>query len=92
MPDRARQFADADHRAGPPDALDVAVDLRVPQRQLQAEGHRLGVDAMRAADHRRAAVLERAIAHGRRQRVEILQDDVAGLAHLERLRGVDDVR
>ena len=32
-------------------------DLGVPERQLDAERHRLGVHAVRAADHRRAAVL-----------------------------------
>ena len=37
-----------------PHPLDVALHFRVPERQLQAEGHRLGVHAVRAADHRRA--------------------------------------
>ena len=64
----------------------------VPQRQLEAERHRLGVDAVGAADHRRPAMLERALADGDGQRVQIGEDDVAGLAHLQRLRGVDDVR
>ena len=75
-----------------PDALDVAADLRVPERQLQAERHRLGVHAVRPADHRRAPMLEGALADRLGQPVEILQDDVARLAHLQRLRGVDDVR
>ena len=35
----------------------LARQLGVPQRQLQAEGHQLGVDAVRAADHRRVPVL-----------------------------------
>ena len=47
---------------------------------------------MRAADHRRAPMLERPVANRLGQRVEILQDHVARLAHLQRLRGVDDVR
>src|SRR6185436_11001143 len=61
-PDRARQLADADHLAGAPDAIDVAADLRVPERQFQAEGHRLGVDPVRAADHRRTTMLEGPVA------------------------------
>ena len=91
--DRAGQLADADHRrARASHAFDVAIDLGVPQRQLQPEGHRLGVHAVRAADHRRPPVLERR-GRGRRRSApsRSLQDEVAGLAHLQRLRGVDDV-
>ncbi len=47
MPSRARA-----------DAREVAAELGVPERQLQAEGHGLGVDAVRAADHRRVLVLD----------------------------------
>ena len=58
MPDRARHLPDRhDRRARAQDAVEVALQLRVPQRQLEAEGHRLGVHAVRAADHRRPAVL-----------------------------------
>ena len=50
-------------------------------RQLQPERHRLGVHAVRAADHRRVAVLLGA-ARGstRQQRVEAVEDQVARLA------------
>ena len=50
------------------DAVEVALQLRVPQRQLEAERHRLGVHAVRAADHRRPPVLLGALAHGLHQR------------------------
>ena len=90
--DRARQLADGDDLARPLDARHVARQLRVPQRQLQAERHRLGVHAVRAADHRRAAMLLRARPHRLHQAVQVLQDQIARLAHLQRLRGVDDVR
>ena len=67
--DRAGNLADADTaRARAAHALDVARDLGVPERQLQPERHRLGVHAVRAADHRRPAMLERAIADGGGQR------------------------
>ena len=57
-------------------------DLGVPQRQLQAERHRLGVDAVGAADHRRAPVFEGAHATASASAVEVRKDDVAGFAHL----------
>ena len=89
--DRARQLADADRRLRALDAIDRALNFRVPERQLETERHRLGVDAVRTADHRRAAMLDRAIANGVAERVEILQHEAARLAHLQRLRRVDDV-
>jgi hypothetical protein len=46
---------------------------------------------MRPADHRRMAVLLGTRADGLHQGVEVLQQDVACLAHLQRLRSVDDV-
>ena len=90
--DGTRQLPDADHGAGAPHPLDVTANLGVPERELQAEGHRFGVHAVRAADHRRAAMLERAIANGPGERLQVFQDDVARLAHLQGLRSIDDVR
>ena len=55
--DGAGDLADAHRLAGAAHAFDVAPQLRVPQRQLEAERHRLGVDAVRAPDHRRLLVL-----------------------------------
>jgi hypothetical protein len=69
----------------------LPAQLRVPQRQLQAERHRLGVNAVGAADHRRPTMLERALAHRRPERLDIAQDQRARLPHLQRLRRVDDV-
>ena len=89
--DRAGQFPDRDHVAGAQDAVEVALQLGVPQRQLEAERHRFGVHAVRPADHRRAPVLLGAGAHGVHQRGDPLDDEAAGLAHLKRLGGVDDV-
>ena len=92
MPTGARNLADADEPADAPHALDVASDLRVPERQLEPEGHRLGVHAVRAADHRRVLVLLGARTHGLGEPLEVGEDHVAGVAHLQRLRRVDDVR
>jgi hypothetical protein len=90
--DRARKLADADHLAGAPDAIDVAADLGVPKRQLQAKRHRLGVDAVRPADHRRAAMLERAVVDRFGEGREIGEHEIAGFPHLQRLRRIDHVR
>jgi hypothetical protein len=90
--DGARDLADRDRFAGAQHPVEAALQLGVPERELQAEGHRLGVDAVRPADHRRPPVLLGARAHRLHQRGEPLDDEVAGLAHLQRLRGVDHVR
>ena len=55
-PDRAGDLADGDDVAGAQHAIEIALKLRVPQRQLEPERHRLGVHAVRPADHRRAPV------------------------------------
>ena len=89
---RTGDLADADPGARAAHPLDVTVDLSVPQRQLQPEGRRLGVHPVCPANHRRSAMFERLMANGGGQPVEVLEDEIAGLAHLKGLRGVDDVR
>jgi hypothetical protein len=42
----------------------VALELLIPDRQLEAEGGRLRVHAVGAPDHRGLGVLERAGLHG----------------------------
>ena len=54
-------------------AIEVALQLGVPERELEAERHRLGVHAVRAADHRRAPVLLGARAHRLHQRRRVLE-------------------
>ena len=80
--DGAGDLADRDRltRAHEPGA--IALQFGVPQRQLQSECHRLGVDAMRAADHRRAAMLHGPECDGSGRRVEVGQQQIAGLSHL----------
>ena len=89
--DRARELADGHRLAGTAHPRHVSRQLRVPQRELQTERHRLRVNAVRAADHRRAAMLLGALPDRLHQAVETREDQVAGLAHLQRLGGVDDV-
>ena len=56
--DRARDLADSHLLGGHLEALEVALHLGVPVRQLEAERDRLGVNAVRAADLRRVLELE----------------------------------
>ena len=73
-------------------ALDRAGDVGVPQRQFQAEGHDLGVDAVRPPDHGRVLVLDRAGLDRIGKSGQQLEDDVARLDHLQGLRGINHVR
>ena len=91
-PDGARQFADRHRVTGLRHAAATTLELRVPERELDAKGHRLGMHAMRPADHRRSAMLIGPSPDGVGQRVEVRENQVAGLAHLKRQRGVDHVR
>ena len=89
--DGARDFPDRDDGPRALQPLEVALQLGVPERQLQAERHRLGVHAVRASHHRRAAMLFGPRAHGVEQTFDVLDEQVGRLAHLNGLRGVDDV-
>ena len=60
---RARELAEGDRGPGAVEPRELALQLGVPERQLQAERHRLGVDAVRAPDHRRVLVAEGALAN-----------------------------
>ena len=72
--------------------LAVAGEGGVVARQLEAEGRRLGMDAVAAADGRRVLVLDRAALQGGQQRVEIGQQQVGRLGHLDGQRRVEHVR
>ena len=89
--DRAGDRAGGDLRSRRASALPGARELGVGQRQLQAEGGRLGVDAVAAADRRRELVLEGAPLQRRQQRVDVREQDVGRAAELHREAGVEDV-
>ena len=65
---RARKLAHAHVFGGGIKAGQVALHLGVPVQQLEPEGRRLGVDAVRAADGRRVLELQRAALQHRQQR------------------------
>ena len=69
----------------------VAAALEREAGELQAEGGRLGVHAVRAADAERALELARPGDQRRGQRVRAGHDLAPGLAQLQRERGVEHV-
>jgi len=82
---------DGHHLARPVQPLEVPARLDVPHGHLQAEGRRLGVHAVGAADLQRLAVL---LGPGRddgERAVESVEDQRARLAHLQRERRIHDV-
>ena len=89
--DGARELADAHPLERARDALAAARQLERPAGELEPEGRRLGVDAVRAADLQRLAVLLGARGDGGEGAVEPGEDQRAGLADLQRERRVDDV-
>ncbi len=69
-----------------------AVELGISESELEPERHRLGMDAVAAADRRRQFVLVGTALEHRHQRLEILDEDLAGLLQLDRQAGVEHVR
>ena len=69
----------------------VAAQLERPERELAPEGDRLGVDAVGATGHRGGAVLAGSFGDGGLQRVDRIDDEVAGPHQRDRHGGVDDV-
>jgi hypothetical protein len=91
-PHSSRQLADRNDLTGSFDSFDVPRQFGVPERQLEPERHRLGVNAVRAPDHGRPPVLFSPRPNGLPQSLQEPEDHVAGLAHLQRLRCIDNVR
>ena len=89
---RARQLAERDVGPRPVEPRELPLQLRVPQRHLQAEGHGLGVDAVGAADHRRVLVAQGPLLHRLHEVEEVGADEVAGVAHQDGEGGVHHVR
>ena len=81
--DGARELADAHPLECPRDSLAAARQLEGPADELEPERRRLRMDAVRAADLQRLAVLLGARHDDREGVVEPLEDQGAGLADLE---------
>ena len=89
--DRAGELPDAHpvERAAQP--LAAAVELERPAGELQPEGRRLGVDAVRAADAERLPVLLGPGDDRCQRPLDALEQERARVAQLQRERRVDDV-
>ena len=90
--DRTAQLTHRDAFAGLAQAFLGAAELVVHQRELEAEGDRLGMDAVAAPDHRGVLERPRPFGHDRAQRRQVLQQEIAGRRHLHGQGGVEDVR
>ena len=90
-PDGAGDLADRHHVARSKHPVQIALKLGVPQRELQAERHRLGMDAMRSANHRRQPMFLGATRTASRRPAMPLTIRSACLPHLQRLRRVHHV-
>ena len=91
--DGARDLADADGRRGR--GARARCRARSPRTRARASGRRSSARRARRASGRSSASAgapRRASRTASASAVEVRQDQVARLAHLERLRGVDDVR
>ena len=89
--DGAGELADGDRLFRVLEAVDVALDLGAPEEELQAKRHRLGMDAMRAANARRVLELDGAAAQHFEERFHVLDEDIARVAHHHAIRRVLDI-
>ena len=90
--DGAGELADPHPFERPGDARAIALEGEGPAGELETEGRRLCVDAVGAADRQRLAMLLGARHDGGEGAVDPREDQRAGIADLERERGVEDVR
>ena len=89
--DGAGDGAGGDLGARGDEALAAARELGIGLRQLEAEGGRLGVDAVAAADRDGVLVLEGAALQRGQQRVDVGEQDVGGARQLDAEAGVEHV-
>ncbi len=87
----ARELPHGHFCAGGDESPPVPGKLVVPECQLEAEGHGLGVNPVGAADHHRVLVLEGAGLHRLAESIEIGEKKVESIANHERESGVDDI-
>ncbi len=90
--DRAGNRAGRDLFARCHEARLGAIEFGIGLRELQPEGHGLGMDAVRAADGRRQLVLEGPLLERGQQLVGIGDQDVGRARELDRKAGIEHVR
>ena len=90
--DRPRQGAGGDLRARGLEPGAVPLKLGMMAGELEPESRGLGVDAVAAADAGRQPVLDGPAPEGGQEGIQIRQEQVGGLAKLERQRRIQEVR
>src|SRR5581483_7222036 len=90
--DRPRQLPDSAALERPLEPRAVTVELERPAGELPTERRRLRVHAVRAPDADGAAVLLGAASNRLQRTVDAGDDQGAGVAELQRERGIEDVR
>ena len=73
------------------EAAPAAIDLERPAGELEPERGRLGVDGVGPAHHQRVRLAPGAGDQRRQEAVAVAEEELAGVAELERERRVDDV-
>src|SRR5271165_3493615 len=84
----ARQLAHAHVLSARIEAGEVALDLRIPIQQFEAERGWFGVDAVGAADGWGVLKLQRALAENARQRENTVANQAGCFFDLQRLGGI----
>src|SRR6185437_11604970 len=88
---RARDFPDAQVFGCSVEAFQIASGLRVPDREFETEGDRLGMNPVRTADLDRVSEFERAALEYIAKANQARAQDRGGLFDLQRLRGIHDI-
>ena len=89
--DGARDRASRDFLARGDQALAGAAEFGIGVSELEPERHRLGVDAVRAADGRRHLVFEGALLQRRQNLVDVGDEDIGGAGELDVEAGIEHV-
>ena len=89
--DRPGYLAHGDDFLGFGKPVQVAPHLFHPERQLQTEGDRLGMDAVGAAYHERIFMLDGALRQDGGELFDILDQDIGGFDQLQAGGGIHDI-
>ena len=88
---RAAQLADSHPFQRLRESLFRPAEFIEHERELQPEGDRLGVNAVTPPNHRRHLVTARLVADHAAQIADVVEQDFACLAQLNRKRGIENV-
>ena len=89
--DGTAQFSHGDALAHFHETLAHAAEFVIHQRHLETEGDRFGMDTVAAAHHRREFVRAGLLGGGGADFVDAFDQQIGGLRHLHRQRGVENI-